>query len=63
MQDKDEDNMIVGNMNFGSTGANNDETPSGDGFLESVVRSPKVGFSGLSDGQQQPANGKPGLGA
>lgn len=59
MQDPQENNFIVGNMNFGSTGANNDYPSGTNGYLENLVSNPPyTGFQGISDGQQQPRDGK-----
>lgn len=66
MKDTQEDNRVMGNMNFGSTGANNDAPSMTNGeTLESLVMGAPTGFSGglPSAGQQVPRDGKSGLGA
>lgn len=65
MKDTQEDNKVVGNMNFGSTGANNDApTPTSGESLESLTMGARTNFGGgVSEGQQSPRDGKPGLGA
>lgn len=65
MLDKQEDNLMLGNSNFGSTGANNDAPISTNGeSLESLVlgapTNPEIGVPAM--GQQSPRNGKPDLG-
>lgn len=59
MTDPQEDNLVLGVQNFGSTGANNDIEPTKSGeTLESLVTGAKTnGFTGVPDyGQQEPVS-------